>query len=197
MPSKTLLEKRDRAIISLQALCTLRVSELMTVKLKNIIHENDKWFIHVSPKSMDVKFSKARTVFFLPLPDDITKVVLDWLDILKRNGFRNDDPIFPRFKSQFNTENLLEPEITHNVIKSGTTIRKIFKKAFEKAGYEYIKPHSFRHTIAIYAQTQSPAFMNAVRQNLGHSSIDTTMSSYGNLSRLDQAGYLHSCRIGV
>jgi hypothetical protein len=37
-----------------------------------------------------------------------------------------------------------------------------------------------------YAETQSPAFLNAVRQNLGHEPIDTTLSSYGQQSMADQ-----------
>jgi hypothetical protein len=33
---------------------------------------------------------------------------------------------------------------------------------------------------------QTPEFMNAVRQSLGHSSIDVTLSSYGQLSEYEQ-----------
>jgi len=67
-----------------------------------------------------------------------------------------------------------------------TTIRNIVKHAFERAGFEYIKPHNFRKTLAKYAGTQSPAFLNAVRQNLGHTSIDTTLNSYGQQSVAEQ-----------
>lgn len=65
-------------------------------------------------------------------------------------------------------------------------MRDVFKGAFENAGLAYINPHSFRKTLARYAQTQSPAFLNAARQNLGHKSIDTTLNSYGQLSVAEQ-----------
>ncbi len=186
MPIKTDKEKRDCAIISLNALCGLRVSELRTVKMNSLIEEDGHYFIYVSPKNMKVKFAKVRTVNFFPLPNDIAQKVIVWRDYLKSLGFKDNDPLFPAVDNRFGQENLLTQSIRKAEIQSDTTIRDIFKKAFESAGLEYIKPHSFRRTMARYAQTQSPAFLNAVRQNLGHNSIDTTLNSYGQLSQIDQ-----------
>ena len=186
MPDKTDKESRDKAIVSLQALCTLRISELRTVKLKSLIEEDGRYFIHVCPKSMSVKFAKTRHAVFIPLPDDIIANVIQWRDYLRSLGFKDADPLFPKVDNHFTRTNLLEQNIRKEEIKSDTTIRDIFKSAFETAGFEYIKPHSFRKTLARYAETQSPAFLNAVRQNLGHSSIDTTLSSYGQLSAAAQ-----------
>ena len=186
MPGNTIKDRRDKAMVSLQALCTLRISELRTVKLKNLIEEDGSHFIHVNPKDMKTKFAKTRQVVFIPLPQDIKANVLDWYDYLKRIGFNNNDPLFPIIDNRFNTLNLLDTNITHQTIKSDTTIRNTFKRVFENANLEYLNPHSFRKTLARYAQTRSPAFLNAVRQNLGHSSIDTTLNSYGQLSDYDQ-----------
>ena len=187
MPEKTEKEKRDKAMISLQALCSLRISELRTVKMKSLIEEDGVHFVYVSPRNMsNVKFAKTRQVAFVGLPDAIKANVLNWRDYLIALGFKDSDPLFPVIDNKFNTHNLLEQSIKRAGIKSDTTIRDIFKRAFENAGFEYIRPHSFRHTLARYAQTQSPAFLNAVRQNLGHSSIDTTLNSYGQLSHAEQ-----------
>lgn len=186
MPEQTDKDKRDKAIISLQALCTLRISELRTVKIKSLIEEDGVHFIYVCPKSMSVKFAKTRYAVFVPLPDDIIANVIQWRDYLRSLGFKDADPLFPKIDNHFARTNLLEQKIRKEEIKSDTTIRDIFKKAFEDAGFEYIKPHSFRKTLARYAETQSPAFLNAVRQNLGHESIDTTLSSYGQLSAAEQ-----------
>lgn len=186
MPYKTIKDKRDKAIISLQAICTLRISELRTVKMKNLIEEDGLYFIHVCPKSMKTKFAKTRHVDFIPLPEDIKANVIGWRDYLLTLGFKDNDPLFPAINNSFNTQNLLEQSIKRVSIKSDTTMRDVFKRAFENAGLAYINPHSFRKTLARYAQTQSPAFLNAVRQNLGHSSIDTTLNSYGQLSVADQ-----------
>lgn len=187
MPNNTDKEKRNKAIISLQALCSLRVSELRTIKIKGIIEEDDGYFVYVSPKNMsNVKFAKTRHAVFIALPDDIKANVLGWRDYLLSLGFKDNDPLFPVIDNKFNTKNLLEQSLKRQEIKSNTTIRNVFKNAFENGGLPYLNPHSFRHTLARYAETQSPAFLNAVRQNLGHSSIDTTLSSYGQLSVVDQ-----------
>lgn len=186
MPDMTDKDKRDKAMVSLQALCALRISELRTVKIKNLIEEDGWYFIHVCPKSMSVKFAKTRHAVFVPLPSDIIANVIQWRDYVRSLGFKDADRLFPKVDNRFGKTNLLEQKIKKEGIKSNTTVRDIFRKAFEAAGYEYIKPHSFRKTLARYAETQSPAFLNAVRQNLGHNSIDTTLSSYGQLSVTEQ-----------
>jgi integrase len=186
MPEATDRERRDKAMISLQALCTLRISELRTVKIKNLIEEDGVCFIHVSPKTMSIKFAKTRQAVFVPLPADIQANVIGWRNRLLTLGFGENDPLFPIVDSRFNVLNLLEQTVKKCSIASDTTIRAIFKKAFALGGLPYINPHSFRKTLARFAQTQSPAFLNAVRQNLGHSSIDTTLNSYGQLSLAEQ-----------
>lgn len=186
MPNKTEKDKRDRAMVSLQALCTLRISELRTVKIRNMIEEDGIWFIDVNPKNMSIKFAKQREAVFIPLADDLIANVTEWRNHLFAKGFKKDDPLFPTIDNRFNQQNLLEQHIGAQSIKSDTTIRDVFKRAFTNAGLDYINPHSFRKTLAKYAQHQSPEFLNAVRQNLGHSSIDTTLSSYGRLSYHDQ-----------
>lgn len=195
MPNSTDKEKRDQALISLQATCTLRVSELRTVKIQNIIEENQQYFVYVTPKNMSVKTAKTREAVFVPLPHDIIANVITWRDYLLSQGFKDNDPLFPKIDNNFTQTNLLEQTLKKEEIKSNTTIRKIFQKAFEAVGLEYIRPHSFRNTLARYAETQSPEFLNAVRQNLGHESIDTTLSSYGQLSRLDQRNVINSVSI--
>ncbi len=186
MPDKTDREKRDKAVLSLQALCTLRVAELRTVKMKSLIEEDGQYLIYVSPKHMSVKFAKTRQAYFIPLPDDIVQNVLSWRDYLVSLGFRDNDPLFPKVDSRFGQTTLLEQSIRKDAIKSDTTMRAIFRKAFEAAGMDYINPHSFRHTLVRFAENERPAFLNAVKQNLGHSSIDTTLSSYGQLSNAEQ-----------
>lgn len=52
--------------------------------------------------------------------------------------------------------------------------------------HEYLRPHSFRHTIIRWAEKKSPKILNATRQSLGHSSIDTTLQSYGALAPIEQ-----------
>lgn len=186
MPERTLIERRNKAILSLQALCCMRVSELRTIKIKNIIEEDGCYFVYANPKDMQIKYAKLRQANFLPLPDDIKQNIISWRDYLIGQGFKENAPLFPQIPATFNQHNLLETHLTMNEIKSDTTFRDIFRRAFEAAGIAYINPHSFRHTLARFAEKQSPEFLNAVRQSLGHSSIDTTLDSYGRLSNQEQ-----------
>lgn len=186
MPAQSVKNKRDKAIVSMQALCTLRISELRTAKIGNLIKEDGRYFIDATPKDMHTKFAKSRQVVFIPLGEDIIDNVINWYGFLKSIGFKDHEPLFPVIDNKFNMQNLLEQNLTHEGIKSDGTIRNIFKKAFEAAEEGYINPHSFRKTLARFAQHQNPAFLNAVRQNLGHSSINTTLNSYGQLSHYDQ-----------
>jgi len=186
MPTTNIIDRRNKAIVCLQALCGLRISELRTVKIKSIICEDGKCFVHINPKTIQTKFAKTRNANFLSLPENITKTVIDWKGYLLSIDFNVDDFLFPQIQNSFTQASLIEKKITKKEIKSTTTIRQIFKKAFTKAGHEYLKPHSFRTTIAKWAERQSPLVLNAIRQSLGHSSIDTTLSSYGQLSDYDQ-----------
>ena len=66
---------------------------------------------------------------------------------------------------------------------------KIFKDAFVNAGLPYANPHSFRNTLAqlAYELRLGPEEFKAWSQNLGHESILTTFSSYGEVSSYRQA----------
>ena len=186
LPENTVIQRRNKAMVSLQALCGLRVGELRTIKIKNLIQEDGCYFVFVNPKDMHVKFAKTRHANFMPLPADIAANIISWRDYLRQQGFGEKEPLFPQISSRFGQLSLLQSNLTPWPIKSATTIRDIFKRAFTAAGLPYLRPHSFRHTIARYAERQSPEFLNAVRQALGHSSIHTTFQSYGELSEYEQ-----------
>jgi hypothetical protein len=68
-------------------------------------------------------------------------------------------------------------------------VRAIFKAAFVQAGLPYFHPHSFRRTLTQIGQRRcrTPEDMKAWSQNLGHSTIETTMMSYGEVSADRQA----------
>ncbi|MCT4574878.1 MAG: site-specific integrase [Alphaproteobacteria bacterium] len=197
MPSDTVKEMENKAIISMQALGCFRVSELRTIKMRNLIPNENKYLVYVNPKDMnDVKRAKTREVFLLPLEQDILDNVLRWRDYLKEEeGFSERDPLFPAIPCNFKPRGLWGSNIKKHEIKSNSTIRMIFKQAFENAGYDYIRPHSFRHTVARWAERKTPELLNAVRQNLGHKSIQTTLQSYGELSSYDQGNRISEAEI--
>ena len=130
---------------------------------------------------MDVKFAKTRCAFFMPFWEKYTQIVLDWKKELEALGFSEKAPLFPAIPTQFNQLNLLEAKPKQEFIKSNSTIRTIFENAFKAVNLPYHCPHTFRHTIARWAETQTPVIFNAVRRSLRHSNIKTTFMSYGTL----------------
>lgn len=183
MPTHTLIERRNKAIITLQYLCGLRISELRTLPIKNLEYHNDaeNYMVYVDPKVMNVKFAKTRCAFFMPYGEKYTQIVLDWKKELEALGFSEKSPLFPAIPTQFNQLNLLESKPKQEFIKSNSTIRAIFENAFKAVNLPYHCPHTFRHTIARWAERQRPDIFNAVRHSLGHSDIKTTFMSYGTL----------------
>ena len=196
MPDKTMIERRNKAIISANALCSLRISELRTIKLKNLIEEEGKCFIHINPKDIESKFAKARYADCAQLPQDIFDNLINWKsELVAKFQFTSKDPLFPKIPSNFNQLNFLKSVMTKEEIKSGSQMRDIFKNAFQKAGFDYINPHNFRHTRARFASKQSPEYLNATRQALGQKNIDTTFNSYGELSMYEQRESIASVKI--
>lgn len=190
MPEQTLIDKRNKAMVSLQMACTLRISELRTIKIKNLIYDDMpevcNWFVDINPKNMEIKFAKKRMAYFIGVPQEIIDNIISWKDYLLKQGFIPQDPLFPLIPSNFNQNNLLESSIKKEVIKSSSTIRNIFRKSFEAVDLPYYKPHSFRHTLVRESERISPQHLNSIRQNHGHASINTTIQSYGNLSNAEQ-----------
>jgi integrase len=68
-------------------------------------------------------------------------------------------------------------------------IRTIFRNAFAAVDLPYFNPHSFRKTLALLGGQvcKSPEEYKAWSQNLGHESVLTTFSSYGDVARHRQA----------
>ncbi len=185
MPSITISDRRNKAMVSLQALCGLRISELRSIKIKSLIFDkpSNRYMIYVSPKDMeDVKFAKTRQAFFMPFDKEWADNVINWKAELVKAGWQDKDPLFPIIPNRFNETNLWGESPQKIKIKSNTSILKVFKDAFTGSGQKYIRPHSFRHTIARWAETKTPEVFNAVRQSLGHSDIKTTFDSYGAFS---------------
>jgi len=196
MPSDTMIQRRNKALISTNAACSLRVSELRTIKLKNLIQEDGKCFIHVNAKDIKSKFAKSRYADFVQLPQDIFDNILNWKkELVQKYGFGDKDLFFPKIPNNFNQLNLLESNITKEEIKSCCQIREIFRTAFETADLEYINPHNFRHTRAKFSEKQSPRYLNAISKSLGHKTVGVTLSSYSDLSVDEQREIIAEVKI--
>jgi integrase len=189
MPGITEIERRDRALIAFTILTGARDGAIASFKLKHIHVDERK--IDQDARQVRTKFSKSFTTWFFPIGDDISQIVIDWVNYLREEKLWGlDDPLFPATKIVVGDSRHFEASgLDRKHWSSASPIRKIFKDVFATARLPYFNPHSFRKTLALLGGQicKSPEEYKAWSQNLGHENVLTTFSSYGNVGRHRQA----------
>jgi len=189
MPYSTDIEQRNRALIAFTLLTGARDSAIASMKLKHVDLIANSVF--QDAREVKTKFSKTFTTYFFPVGDDIQKIVVDWISYLREELlYSNDDPLFPK-TNVINGENRVfkASGFKKEHWSTASSIRDIFKDAFETAGLPYFNPHSFRNTLVVLSQTicQSPEEVKAWSQNLGHDAVMTTYYNYGEVQQSRQS----------
>jgi integrase len=194
MPATTDIERRDRALIAFTILSGARDGAIASFKLRHI--DIDQGQIDQDAREVRTKYSKSFISTFFPVGDDIRAVVADWVTYLRTEKLWGlDDPLFPATKVAVGDS--LRFEVVgldrKNCSNSGP-IRAIFKEAFASAGLPYFNPHSFRKTLALLGGKlcRTPEEYKAWSQNLGHESVLTTFSGYGNVNSYRQMEIIRS-----
>src|SRR5262249_13373011 len=189
MPTSTEIERRDRALVAFTILTGARDGAIASLKLKHI--DIDQGRVDQDARQVMTKFSKSFTTWFFPVGDDIRKIVVDWVGYLRRERLWGlDDPPFPATRIVIGGTRHFEASGVHRQHwSSAGPIRTIFKRACVAAGLPYFNPHSLRKTLALLGGQicKSPEEYKAWSQNLGHESVLTTFSSYGDVARHRQA----------
>jgi integrase len=194
MPSCTEIERRDRALLAFTILTGARDGAIASMKLKHI--DIDQGKIDQDARDVRTKFSKSFTTWFFPIGDDVRQLVADWVTYLRQQKLWGlDDPLFPSTKIELGDNHQFEVSgLDRKHWSNAGPIRTIFKEAFALAGLPYFNPHSFRKTLALLGgqMCKSPEEYKAWSQNLGHESVLTTFSSYGDVGRARQAEIIRS-----
>jgi integrase len=181
MPSTTVLERRDRALIAFAAITGARVMALATLRLGHV--NLDAGHVEQDARIVATKFAKTFRTVFMPVCDGALEIVTDWVAELRdMHLIGPNDPLFPATAMGLGASGGFQPQglARHGWASSGP-IRDVFRRAFEGAGLPYYNPHSFRDMLVRHAMTLdlSPEEMKAWSQNLGHSEVLTTLTSYG------------------
>ncbi len=180
---KNEIDERDRAMISLALITGIRVSALISLKMKNF--NRRKKLVDQNPADgVKTKNSKKILTTFFPIGwNKPEQYFIKWHEYLESKGFQPEDPIFPSTLNQFSVENNnYSKELVSNKFWSTTGgARKIFEKRCKNAGLPYFHPHSFRHSIvSILSKTRlTEEEKRAISLNLGHANVGTTFGSYG------------------
>jgi integrase len=184
MPVMTEVDQRNRALLTMAVLTGARDSALASLRLKHV--DLDRRLVMQDPREVKTKRSKRIDTYFFPLGEDLEDIVIDWIRYLREQKlYGNDDPVFPRTCVRRGSEGSFAVEGLEPVHWENTEpIRRIFRNAFALAGLPYYRPHSFRDTLAQFAESHAPSIEHykAWSQNLGHERMSTTLTSYGNMS---------------
>lgn len=191
MPADTAIEKRNRAMVAFIALTGTRDGAAVTLRLKHF--DPVRNLVVQNPNEVKTKFSKRICAFLLPVDDRLKTILLDWAQYLKNDLlFGNDDPLFPKTRMALDENDCFKADgLSRDFWANATPVRDIFKAAFQAASLPYYSPHTFRHMLMqiAYQRKLTPAQLKAWSQNLGHESLLTSLTSYGNLP-LEMQGQL-------
>ncbi len=197
MPGDTALERRDRALIAFTMITGARVNALASFLLGHVDLQGG--FVEQDARDVRTKFAKSFRTYFMPVSSRALEVVDAWVRERREEHMRGpNDPLFPATK--------IEPAeggafaatgLERYGWKSTGPIRDIFRRAFEAAALPYCNPHSFRDMLVRYAMALdlTPAQMKAWSQNLGHSDVMTTFTSYGAVPVHRQGELIRAARL--
>lgn len=150
IPNETKEQRRNKAMLSLFLLTSPRISSLQEARIKSIRYfkEYDSWAFLQDPRLQNTKYSKKIIAFFVGNVEDIKQNVLNWRNELIEEGWNDKDYLFPKITPSFTKDSKSIMVLQKDYIRSDGQIRDIVKKAFVDNGIKYLKPHTFRHSIA-------------------------------------------------
>jgi integrase len=189
MPAGNPIELRNRALIAFTLLTGIRDGAMASLRLKHVDLVEGK--VVQDAREVKTKFAKTFITWLFPVGNDVRQILADWVLFLTKDMlFGPDDPLFPATRVQQGSDHQFEAAgLSRAHWSNATPIRVIFRDAFGRAGLPYFHPHTFRRTLAQLGERRcrTPEEFKAWSQNLGHESVLTTFSSYGQVPWTRQA----------
>ena len=184
MPTGTVVQRRDRALIAFLFLTGSREGAAITLRVGHVDLTNS--CVHFDGKTVDTKFGKTYTTAFFPFGTDIEAILRDWIAELKVDHlFSASDPLFPKTNVEPGPSRRFEVMgISREPWSSPSSVAMVFKQAFADAGLPPFSPHRVRDTLAELAKDhcRTPEDYKAWSQNFGHEDVLTTFRSYGSVA---------------
>jgi integrase len=188
-PVATVLERRNRAMIAFVWLTGVRDGALISLKLKHV--DLASQLVDQDPREVLTKNSKQQRTTFFGVGGCALQVLTDWNAELRHDHlWGNDDPLFPATEVGLGEDRgFAALGLARRHWTNTDAVRKVFKQLFEALGLHGYNPHSFRHALATLGEQlcRNPEEFKAWSQNLGHSGVLTTLSSYGPVAEHRQA----------
>lgn len=198
MPAATALERRDRALVAFAAITGARVNALASFRLEHV--DIAGGFVEQDARTVRTKFAKSFRTYFMPVCEGALEIVADWIRELREDELWGPaDPLFPATAMGLGDDGAFQPTgLARYGWASTGPVREVFRKAFAAAGLPYYNPHTFRDMLVRYAMAMdlSVMEMKAWSQNLGHTDLMTTFTSYGNVPTHKQGELIRATGAG-
>ena len=189
MPLRNDQERRNRALVAFAILTGARADALASFKVKHV--DLERGAVVQDAHEVRTKFSKTFTTTFFPVGGQALEIVTDWIGWLRsEKQWGDDDALFPATLNGIGPDGgFIAAGLSRNGWNTTQPIRDAFKVGCAAAGLPYFNPHSTRDMLAQLGQriSRSPEGFKAWSQNLGHSDVLTTLTSYGTVPDHRQA----------
>lgn len=190
MPENTEIDLRNKALFAFFMLTGARDGAVASLRLKHINLIDG--CVYQDAREVNTKNAKTITTFFLPVDAEYMATFQVWVKYLRSEKlFGPDDPLFPPIAVKPVEGEFAPIGFKRETYKNANTIRQAIREAFINADLPPFTPHAFRKTLVKWADTAYPTreAFKAFSQNIGRSSVVTTISAYCPIS-IEQQGAL-------
>ena len=134
MPTRTVFERRNRALLALIYLTGSRVTAAMTLRLRHI--DLDGCCLHFGGQDVRTNFGKRFTVFFFPVGQRFEVILSAWVSELREDQlFGTGDPVFPKTELGLSISGYFEPVgLLRQPWRGSGKVAAVVKAAFEDVG---------------------------------------------------------------
>lgn len=188
MPEVSEIDQRNKALFAFFMLTGARDGAVASLRLKHINLIDG--CVYQDAREVKTKNSKTITTFFLPVDDEYLTCFTAWVTHLRTEKlFGPDDPLFPPAEINAIDGAFKVVGLKREIYKNANAIRQAIKEAFTRADLPAFTPHAFRKTLVKWADTYYPTrqAFKAFSQNIGHSSVITSVSAYCPISIEEQS----------
>lgn len=172
-PEETILDKRDKAILTFLYLSGARVSAVATATIKSF-DEKRMIFFQDPLEGIKTKRSKHIISKLIKFDNKYYEIVRNWINFLKTEyGFKDCDPLFP----------VVKDVVKKNFMNGEADYRKMIAKRCKDVLLPEYHPHAFRHA-HIYkglSYVRNGLQLRALSQNVGHESMMTILEKYAKM----------------
>lgn len=172
-PEKTILDKRDKAILAFLYVSGARINAVATATIKSF-DEKKMIFFQDPLEGVKTKYSKHIISILLEFDKKYYEIIRNWISFLKaEHGFKDGDPLFP----------VVKDVVKKNFMNGEGDYRKMIAKRCRDVSLPEYHPHAFRHAHIYKALSyvSNGWQFRALSQNVGHESMMTILEKYAKM----------------